>query len=357
MKKIAIVGIQGLPANYGGFETMVENIIGGNCSEGIEYFVYCSAKDMGNNNLKEYKGAKLKYVNMKSHGIWCVPYYFTSMMKCIGKGYDTVLVLGCGGGFALPIYKLFSRAKIIVNIDGLEHRRDKWGKVAKWLLKTLEIFSVRFSDVIVADNVGIQNYVTDNYGKKSEMIAYGGDTVLRDISAEMCDAFLEKYNLRKKSYAISVCRIEPENNCHITLEAYSKSKRNLVFIGNWNRSEYGRVLRERFSECTNIKILDPIYNLDTLYVLRSNAEAYIHGHSAGGTNPSLVEAMFFGIPIYAFDCVYNIESTCHQANYYHTAIDLLKLLEEMPQNGDAMKTLAYERYTWKKIAMQYEAIY
>ena len=192
---------------------------------------------------------------------------------------------------------------------------------------------------------------------KSEMIAYGGDTVLRDISAEMCDTFLEKYNLQKKSYAISVCRIEPENNCHITLEAYSKSKRNLVFIGNWERSEYGRSLKERFSEFPNIKILDPIYDLDTLYALRSNAEVYIHGHSAGGTNPSLVEAMFFGIPIYAFDCVYNIESTCHQANYYHTADDLLKLLEKMPQNGDAMKVLAYERYTWKKIAMQYEAIY
>lgn len=189
------------------------------------------------------------------------------------------------------------------------------------------------------------------------MIAYGGDTVLRDISAEMCDTFLEKYNLQKKSYAISVCRIEPENNCHITLEAYSKSKRNLVFIGNWERSEYGRSLKERFSEFPNIKILDPIYDLDTLYALRSNAEVYIHGHSAGGTNPSLVEAMFFGIPIYAFDCVYNIESTCHQANYYHTADDLLKLLEKMPQNGDAMKVLAYERYTWKKIAMQYEAIY
>ena len=107
----------------------------------------------------------------------------------------------------------------------------------------------------------------------------------------------------------------------------------------------------------NFNILYPIYDLDTLYALRSNAELYIHGHSAGGTNPSLVEAMFFGIPIYTFDCVYNIESTYHKAHYYHTVDDLLKLIDEMPQNGDTMKQLAYAHYTWKKIAEQYEKLY
>lgn len=356
-KKVAIVGIQGLPANYGGFETMVENIIGENCSPGTEYTVYCSAKDMKSDELKEYKGAKLKYLHIKSHGVWSIPYYSLTMLKCLGKGYDTILMLGCGGGFALPFFKLFSKAKVVVNVDGIEHRREKWGKFAKFLIRSLEVWAVKWADLLVSDNKGIQDYVTETYGKHSEMIAYGGDTVLREMSPEICEEVLSRYGLKKNDYAISVCRIEPENNCHITLEAYSRSKRNMVFIGNWERSEYGHNLKEKYSKSPNIKILNPIYDLDTLYALRSNAEIYIHGHSAGGTNPSLVEAMFFGIPIYTFDCVYNIESTYHKANYYHTADDLLKLIEDMPQNGDAMKQLAYEHYTWKKIAEQYEKLY
>lgn len=357
MKKVAIIGTQGVPACYGGFETMVENIIGENCSKDIKYTVYCSSKDMKNSELKEYKGAKLKYINLKSHGIWCIPYYSISLLKCIGKGYDTVLMLGCGGGFALPIFRLFNKSKFITNIDGLEHRRDKWGKFAKFVIRNLEVFSVKFSDVIVSDNKGIQDYVKETYGKHSEMIAYGGDNVLRNLSVEQCNKTLDEFGLKPNNYAISVCRIEPENNCHITLEAYSKSNRNLVFIGNWDRSEYGRNLKQKYSKYRNIKIMNPIYNLDILYALRSNAELYIHGHSAGGTNPSLVEAMFFGKSIYAFDCVYNIESTYQHAHYYHNSDDLLRLLESKPQNGELMRSIANEHYTWRKIASQYEKLY
>ena len=155
MKKVAIVGIQGLPANYGGFETMVENIIGENCSPDVEYTVYCSAKDMKSSELKEYKGAKLKYLNMKSHGIWSVPYYSLTMMKCLGQGYDAILMLGGGGGFVLPIFKIFSKAKVIINVDGIEHRRDKWGKLAKWLIRSLERWAVKWADLLVSDNKGI----------------------------------------------------------------------------------------------------------------------------------------------------------------------------------------------------------
>lgn len=359
MKRVAIVGIQGVPANYGGFETMVENIIGDNCSEGIEYTIFCSSRDMSNTaSLKEYKGAKLRYVNrLRANGVQSTIYDVVSLLKCIGYRYDVILVLGVSGCLFLPIFRLMFKGKLIVNIDGLEHRRAKWGKFAKWFLKLSEACAIRTADIIIADNVGIKDYVTETYGKSSEMIAYGGDTVLRDITDDMRNTILDRYGLKKSNYTICVCRIEPENNCHITLDAYSKSRRNLVFIGNWERSEYGTRLKNQYSIYSNIKILDAIYDLDTLYVLRSNAELYVHGHSAGGTNPSLVEAMFFGITIYAYDCIYNIESTFNKAHYYHNSDELLALLKELPQNGECMRTLAYEHYTWHKISTQYESLY
>lgn len=356
MKKVAIVGIQGLPANYGGFETMVENIIGENQSPEVEYTVFCSKADMGGDKLKEYKGSKLEYIGIRSHGVWSIPYYTLSMLRCT-QGYDAVLMLGCGGGFILRLFKMLSNAKVIVNVDGVEWRRDKWGKAAKWLIRTVERKAVKHSDIIVSDNKGIQQYVMEEYGKDSVVIAYGGDTVLRDVSQDKQDEVLHTIGVKAGSYAISVCRIEPENNCHVTLEAFSRSNEHLVFIGNWERSAYGRELKEKYKSFSNIKIVDPIYDLDRLYALRSNAKLYIHGHSAGGTNPSLVEAMFFGIPIYAFDCIYNIESTYNKAHYYHSADELLTLLDDMPQNGEAMKSLAREHYTWKRIADQYENLY
>lgn len=356
MKKVAIVGIQGLPANYGGFETMVENIIGDNASKDVLYTVYCSSKDMKSSVLKEYKGARLKYLNIPSHGIWSIPYYTLSMLKCM-HGYDTILMLGCGGGFMVHLFKFISKAKLLVNVDGVEWRREKWGKAARWLIRTVERLCVAKADLLIADNKGIQDYLIEEYGKSSVVIAYGGDTVLRDVSKLTQNDILEKYGIKPANYAISVCRIEPENNCHLTLGAFSQTQEKLVFIGNWERSEYGRKLKNKYAKFENIKIVDPVYDLDVLYALRSNAKMYIHGHSAGGTNPSLVEAMFFGIPIYAYDCVYNIASTYNKAHYFHTEEDLKVLLFSLPNNGEEMKKNAWEHYTWKKIAEQYEELY
>jgi glycosyltransferase involved in cell wall biosynthesis len=273
------------------------------------------------------------------------------------KGYDVILILGVSGCIFLPLLKLFSRKKIVVNIDGLEHRRDKWGKAARWFLRFSESIAVRWADVVVADNKGIQDYVTETYGKKSELIAYGGDHVVRDMSDNQQNEILTKYGLKKGDYAISVCRIEPENNCHVSLEAFSKTDKNFVFIGNWNRSEYGKNLKEKYSAYKNIKILDPIYELDTFYALRSNAGYYIHGHSAGGTNPSLVEAMFFACPIIAYDVVYNRETTNNKAYYFSKSDDIIALLDNVAMDGAVMKVIAEEQYTWRTIAKQYEALF
>lgn len=133
--------------------------------------------------------------------------------------------------------------KLIVNIDGLEHKRAKWGKFTKWFLRVSEAMAVRFADAIVADNKGIQDYVMETYGKKSELIAYGGDHTQRKVSEERQQEILNKYGVKPNDYSISVCRIEPENNSHILCDAFAKSGKNLVFIGNWNCSDYSRNLK------------------------------------------------------------------------------------------------------------------
>ena len=356
MKKVAIVGIQGVPAKYGGFETLVENIIGENCSEDVQYTVFCSSRDFAEKR-DSYKGVSLKYVPIfHANGAQSTLYDILSMMRCI-RGYDTVVILGVSGCIFLPVLRFFYRKRLIVNIDGLEHRRDKWGGFAKWFLRKSEAMAVKYADVVIADNKGIVDYVTETYGKPSQLIAYGGDHVVRCVSSDIQRQVLEKYGLKKGDYSISVCRIEPENNCHITLEAFAGKKDKLVFIGNWDRSTYGKSLKEKYSRYSNIHILDAVYDLDVLYTLRSNARLYIHGHSAGGTNPSLVEAMFFGIPIACYDVVYNRETTLGKAYYYLDASSLSSLVCLCDLSGSSMREIASEIYTWKHIAQQYEALY
>lgn len=355
MKKVAIIGIQGVPANYGGFESLVENIIGENAAPDIQYTIFCSSKDMSD-QCREYKGCRLKYIGLHANGVSSIPYDIVSMVQAV-RGYDTVLVLGVSGCIFLPVLRLLCKSKLVVNIDGLEHRREKWGKMARWFLRFSERCAVRNADVVIADNKGIQDYVTKTYHRASELIAYGGDHVLRDIPEERQQAILERYGLVGIEYAITVCRIEPENNCHLTLQAFAQTGQPLVFIGNWGHSPYAQNLHKQYAGRENLKLLNAIYDLDTLFTLRSHAACYVHGHSAGGTNPSLVEAMFFGRPILAYNVIYNRETTYNQAYYFGSTDELVQLLSRKDLDGYPLKQIARSVYTWKHIAKQYEALY
>ena len=155
MQKVAIIGTVGVPANYGGFETLVENIIGENSSDDIEYTVFCSSKSY-KKKVSSYKGAKLKYIGLKANGAQSTLYDIMSMLKTTNK-YDVALVLGVSGCIFLPVFRLWFRNHLIVNIDGLEHKREKWGKFAKWFLRKSEAIAVKYADVVVADNKGIQD--------------------------------------------------------------------------------------------------------------------------------------------------------------------------------------------------------
>lgn len=349
-KKISVIGTVGLPACYGGFESLVENLVRYK-SKKINYHIYCS-KGSYETRPDKVDGAELTYIPLKANGIQSVPYDILSMLDCmLFKRPDVILILGVSGCIFLPFLRLFTKSRIVTNIDGLEWRRDKWGRVAKKFLKFSESIAVKFSDVIIADNKAIGDYVTKEYFKDNEIIAYGGDHAIREIDVEP----------EEQDYALALCRIEPENNVGMILKAFSQTNKKLKFVGNWDSSVFGKKLKSNYSNFDNINLLDPIYDLDRLYELRKNCSLYMHGHSAGGTNPSLVEMMHFGVPIYAFDCGFNRYSTEEKASYFSDENQLISKLKsfdsELAANGLAMQEIALRRYTWEKIASLYESTY
>tara|TARA_R110000868_G_scaffold411493_3_gene704659 strand:- start:24033 stop:25109 length:1077 start_codon:yes stop_codon:yes gene_type:complete len=356
-KKVSVIGTVGLPANYGGWETLVDHLTK-NLSQEIDFEVYCSAKRYSV-KLEDYNGAKLKYVNLDANGAQSIPYDVVSILMSM-KSSDTLLILGVSGCVFLPILKLFSKKKVVVNIDGLEWKRAKWGVFAKWFLKVSESIAVRFSDVTVSDNKAIQDYILSEYGKRSELIAYGADHVKR-VGYDDVDIY--RYPFLNKSYVFKVCRIEPENNVHVILEAFvSITNYDLVIVGNWANSEYGINLKKLYSSVSHVHLLDPIYNQDELNKLRGNCNIYVHGHSAGGTNPSLVEAMFLGLPIIAYAISYNKETTQGFAKYFSDVVDLKAILSsidsvELSFIADKMKDIADVNYTWQRVSDQYRNIF
>lgn len=338
---IAIIGTVGVPACYGGFETLVENLLN---EDDEKVTVYCSSKSY-DEQLKTYKNADLTYIPLNANGVQSIPYDMYALFHAAFiKRADNILLLGVSGALFLPIIRLFSKTKIVTNIDGLEWKRDKWNVWAKRFLKLSEKIAVKYSDIVVADNKGIADYVKQEYDIDAEVIAYGGDhAVVKDLS------------IADDGYALALCRIEPENNVELILEAFSQTKKNLKFVGNWQNSEFGISMKAKYQTFDNIDIVDPIYDIDKLFNIRQKCSFYVHGHSAGGTNPSLVEMMHFGKPIFAFDCNYNRATTEDKAQFFDSDAILVKLINvpTLVGNGENMKAIAERRYTWKIVKQQY----
>lgn len=353
MKTTAILGTVGIPAGYGGFETLAENLVryrhdvGG--AGGL--VVYCSTQGCSE-RLDSFLGAELRYIAVNANGPASVLYDILSLFSAVLHGSDTILLLGVSGAAALPFVRLISGARVITNVDGVEWKREKWKGFARWWLRQSERWAVRFSHDIIADNGGIAQHIQETYGRECHVIAYGGDHAVQAAPRPFQGAL-------PAHYALSLCRVEPENNVEIILEAFAAApKLPLVFVGNWNKSEFGKALRNRFSGIEHLILLDPIYDPGILYTIRGNAALYVHGHSAGGTNPSLVEMMHFGLPVLAYDCVFNRFTTNHRALFFSSAHDLQNSIRQLtPERASAvgaeMLELARERYTWKVVGREY----
>lgn len=350
--RVAIVGTVGLPAAYSGFETLAEHLVRYNerMALPLALTVYCSARHF-DEQVPTYHGAALRYLNLDANNASSLVYDAVSMASAIRQGVDTILLLGVSGAWAVPFVRLFSRVRIVTNIDGIEWRREKWRGIAKWILRASEWIAVRWSHEVVADNGAIVDHVRQAYGRDSVLIAYGGDHALASTP--------QAFPGLPERYALALCRIEPENNVSLILEAFASDLAlPLVFIGNWDRSQFGRDLKERYRPCPNIHIVDPVYDVATLHTIRAGCSLYIHGHSAGGTNPSLVEMMHFAKPIIAFDCVFNRQSTDEEALYFHDVTTLRQLVGAADQAdyavvGAHMAVIARTRYTWDKIGSAY----
>lgn len=343
-KRIAIIGTVGIPAKYGGFETLTEQLVKNLHSE-LDFTVYCSG--LSYDNKEDYPLAKRVFIPLDANGKSSIIYDFISIIHAVFYA-DVILLLGVSAAFMIPFVKLFSKTKVITNIDGLEWKREKWKGFAKVYLKYQEKIAVKQSHIVVSDNLAIQEYVTSDYKRKTSCIAYGADHV-REVE--------KKASTNK--YAFSVCRIEPENNVHVILEAFSETDKRIVFVGNWDTGKYGREVRAKYQGYDNIELLDPIYDQKRLDELRANCYVYIHGHSAGGTNPSLVEAMWLGLPVICWDVVYNRETTHEKALFFGNKNDLKLMLDSdeklFEKVASELRALAFENYNWKKIASQYKA--
>jgi glycosyltransferase involved in cell wall biosynthesis len=360
-KKVAIIGTVGIPAKYGGFETLAEHLVT-QMGEDYQLYVYCTKKKyVKKERKKEYLGAKLIYLPFDANGISSIIYDCVAILHAVFFA-DVLMVLGVSGGVLLPFVRWFTNKKLIVSIDGIEWKRDKWIRPAKWYLWWAEKIAVKYSHADIADNESIQDYTAYRYKTLSNIIEYGADHTL-NVSPVPDDA--GKYPFLDKQYAFTVCRIEPENNIQMILDAFSRmGKMLLVMVGNWNNSEYGRQLRLRYGSgagenpCGRIILLDPIYDQGNLDLVRGNAALYVHGHSAGGTNPSLVEAMYLSLPVIAFKVSYNKTTTENKAWYFSSAEDITGIVnnltaEDLKTKSTQMKEIADRRYTWKIIADKY----
>jgi glycosyltransferase involved in cell wall biosynthesis len=354
MRRLAIVGIQGLPNNYGGFETLSDYLVKFLASS-IDITVYCSNEVEKQANCSYHK-AKLKYINISSHGAKGIFYDSLALLNASWDNYDVILILGFGAGFMIPLLPQKTRKKIILNFGGLDWKRNKWNKLAQCVIKFCERQLVINAHSLIADNKYIQEYIIETYKKSSKLIAYGGDQVSYQ---PITDDMKSKYPFLNEKYAFEVARIQPDNNIDMIIDAFLKvNSMPLVIVGNWNSSKYGINTKAKYKGKSNIILLDAIYDQKNLNVLRSNCYIYVHGHSAGGTNPSLCEAMFLGLPVFAFSNGYNQATTYNRAMYFRNKDELEHLISNVdPLKLELMrkelKEIAQQHYRWKFVAEEY----
>ena len=365
---LAIIGSRGIPNQYGGFEKFTEIISTELVKKNNEVYVSCEYAPQP--RIKEFQGVKLFYFPIKppKNNLLRIIYEFIYdgySLFWASRKVDQVYMLGYSASMLFFIPKLFGK-KLFVNPDGMEWKRSKFNSFVRLLLKLSERIAVFWADEIIADSKEIKKYLYKKYNINSTYIAYGANEIQKvEWNPEKLPKILKNAKVNTNYYLV-VARLEPENNIDIIIEGYLKSetKYPLIIVGNFADFKYEtkikNIINDNYPNEKNIIFTGGIYDHESLNMLRQNCKAYIHGHSVGGTNPSLLESMISKNLIIAHQNVFNLEVCADAAIYFKNNNELkdsFELIELNPSNFDILKKEAFNRvqnlYSWDKIVDQY----
>jgi len=286
-------------------------------------------------------------------------YDWLSLKDAIKDNFDIIYEAGYQSS-AISILRFHKKngPLIVTNMDGIEWKRSKWSKPVKLLTKLFEKTAIKFSDVLISDNIGIQEYYKNIHKVDSIFIPYGAEIV-----NQFDKTLLSEYNLTPNDYYLIIARLEPENNIETILQGIiSESKKKTIVVGNY-LSQYGKYLMDKFRN-ENINFIGGLYNKPTLDNLRHYASAYLHGHSVGGTNPSLLEAMAAQSFIIAHDNNFNRAVLKNNALFFNSSNDIRDIIKSIEQKGIEKEIfiknnllILKKEYTWSKIVDDYEKLF
>lgn len=373
--KLAIIGARGI-GNHGGFETVVGELAPRLQAKGHD--VYCSVRRTDEcSAVSEFRGVKLicfpfSFPESYSLGkMWEVFYDSYFVLKCrLFMKCDVVYCLGVASGFSLLLTR-WSRSISVVNVDGLEWTRGKFGILARFFLRASFIASCIGSDRIVLDNRRLEEFTPKEFRRKAVYIPYGVSTIgSHKPSLKDCvTATGSPLDVAEGGYWLIVARLEPENNIHTIIEAYLRSESHLplVIVGDCSSRRYEKMLLSLAKDVGHnkrIAMVGSIYDQELLTTLRLGCAAYIHGHSVGGTNPSLLEAMSVGNTIISHDNVFNREVCSDAAVYYKDVPTLVNLMNEIDSDssdfselGRKARNRAGKLYRWEDVVMMHEQMF
>ena len=366
--RIALLGSRGIPAKYGGFETFAERVAPALAAEGREVWVSCEGTAPP--RPSEYKGVKLFYFPLKPfrrvlyETIYDVYSLLRASLTC-----DCMIMLGYGAGLFFFIPKLF-RKKIAVNVDGREWTREKYNSLEKTALHVNELFALRYADAAIADARAIQAYLKASRAREAIFIPYGVDVPARvQWDPSRLGALPgDLDHLEIGEYFLIVARLERDTNISTMVEGFltARTDKKLVIVGNFLDSSYEDGIHALIAEHRGqdrVTFSGGIYEKDLLTTLRQHCFAYLHGHSAGGTNPSLLEAMIARNLIIAHDNPYNREVCDRFALFFNDPASLrtaIESVEDQPEAYDTLRDGAFDRakkeYAWDRVLRDYEAL-
>ena len=328
--KIAILGTRGIPNHYGGFEQFAEFFSVYLAENKQEVYVYNSHNHPYQE--KSFKGVNIIHQFDPEYKIGTAGQFIYDL-NCIldlrKRNFDIILQLGYTSS-SIWSFLLPKKPLIITNMDGLEWKRTKYSKPVQKVLQFAEKLAVNYSDYLIADSIGIQKYLQQKYNKDAAYIAYGAHQF---SNPEL--SILNTYKVENQNYNLILARLEPENNIETILDGIvlSNDKMPVLVIGN-HQTKFGNYLKEKFKNSSNIRFLGAVYNHNHLDNLRWFSNIYFHGHSVGGTNPSLLEAMASKAFIFAHNNDFNKAILKENAYYFSSAEEVKNLTLKIKKNDN-----------------------